>query len=322
MPRPPDAGFFGRDETLLALDRAFDTHQVVLLHAFAGAGKSATAAEFARWYQATGGLDLPSTPEWPGAVLWSSFEHHLTADRVIGTAGDYFAPLLEASGIAWAAVDRPGQRRDIVMQVLTQVPVLWVWDNVEPVTGFPAGTLSDWTPAEQAELADLLRDLAQRTQCKVLLTSRRDEHGWLGDLPARVRAAADADAGEPATRRRAGGPAWPRACRPGLAAAAAVCGRKPAHHHRAGRPGAAREPRHRPGRSRTSWRGCGATRRNWRPGRTWRSAARDRWPPRSVTASTQAFHRWRAGPAGGAAPVPRHRQRRRASLDGRSRSDQ
>ena len=26
-------------------------------------------------------------------MLWSSFEHHLTADRAISTAGDYFAPL-------------------------------------------------------------------------------------------------------------------------------------------------------------------------------------------------------------------------------------
>jgi tetratricopeptide (TPR) repeat protein len=188
VPRPADAGFFGRDETLLALDRAFDTQPIVLLHAFAGAGKSSTAAEFARWYAATGGLDHPDHPEWgPGAVLWSSFEHHLTADRVIGAAADYFAPLLEANGIAWAAVTDPAQRRDIVMQVLAQLPVLWVWDNVEPVTGFPAGTPSDWTPAEQDELAGLLRDLAQHTRCKVLLTSRRDEQPWLGDLPARVR---------------------------------------------------------------------------------------------------------------------------------------
>jgi CHAT domain len=48
LPRPPDAGFFGRDETLLALDRAFDTQKVVLLHAYAGSGKTTTAAEFAR----------------------------------------------------------------------------------------------------------------------------------------------------------------------------------------------------------------------------------------------------------------------------------
>ena len=187
VPRPPDAGFFGRDETLLALDRAFDTQQVVLLHAFAGAGKSATAAEFARWYQATGGLELPDRPDWPGVFLWSSFEHHLTADRVIGTAGDSFTPLLEANGVAWAAVTDPAKRRDIVLQVLAQLPVLWVWDNVEPVTGFPAGIRSDWSPAEQDELRGLLADLAQHTRCKVLLTSRRDERPWLGNLAARVR---------------------------------------------------------------------------------------------------------------------------------------
>jgi tetratricopeptide (TPR) repeat protein len=187
VPRPPDAGFFGRDETLLALDRAFDTHPVVLLHAFAGSGKSTTAAEFARWYQATGGLDLPGHPAWPGAVLWSSFEYHTTADRVIGTAGDFFAPLLEGSGIAWAAVTDPAQRRDIVFQVLAQVPALWVWDNVEPVTGFPTGTDSAWSQAEQDDLVGLLRDLAERTLCKALVTSRRDEYAWLGELPARVQ---------------------------------------------------------------------------------------------------------------------------------------
>jgi hypothetical protein len=187
VPRQPDAGFFGRDETLLALDRAFDAQPVVLLHAFAGAGKSATAAEFARWYQATGGLDHPGHPEWePGPVLWSSFEHYLTADRLIGTAGDYFAELLEANDIAWAAVTDPGKRRRIVLQVLAQVPMLWVWDNVEPVTGFPPRSRSAWTVAEQGKLVDLLRDLGG-TRCKVLLTSRRDEAAWLGGLPARVQ---------------------------------------------------------------------------------------------------------------------------------------
>ena len=82
MPRPPDAGFFGRDETLLALDRAFDTGQVVLLHAFAGAGKTSTAAEFARWYSITGGLHHPDLGTGP--VLWSSFEHHLPPPPAAG----------------------------------------------------------------------------------------------------------------------------------------------------------------------------------------------------------------------------------------------
>jgi tetratricopeptide (TPR) repeat protein len=184
LPRPPDAGFFGRDETLLALDRAFDTQQVVLLHAYAGAGKTSTAGEFARWYAATGGLHHPALGA--GQVLWSSFEHHLPLDRLLDMVGDCFAGLLEANGIHWQAITSTAQRRDLVLQLLNQVLVLWVWDNAEPVTGFPPGTQSAWTDEEQDQIAAFLRDLAQQTKCKVLVTSRRDEQPWLGDLPARV----------------------------------------------------------------------------------------------------------------------------------------
>ncbi|HTS97723.1 MAG TPA: CHAT domain-containing protein [Streptosporangiaceae bacterium] len=187
VPRPPDAGFFGRDETLLTLDRAFDTQQVVLLHAFAGAGKTTTGAEFARWYQATGGLHHRQLGAGP--VLWSSFEHHLPLDRLLDTVGDAFSSLLEANGIHWQTLTDPAQRYGLVLQLLAQVPTLWVWDNVEPVTGFPPGARSAWSAAEQDQIVALLRDLAQQTCCKVLLTSRRDERHWLGDLPARVQLA-------------------------------------------------------------------------------------------------------------------------------------
>jgi hypothetical protein len=57
LPRPPDAGFYGRHETLLALDRAFDTHPIALVHGYASAGKTTVAAEFARWYARGGGDD-------------------------------------------------------------------------------------------------------------------------------------------------------------------------------------------------------------------------------------------------------------------------
>jgi tetratricopeptide (TPR) repeat protein len=184
LPRPPDAGFFGRDETLLALDRAFDTQQIVLVHGFAGAGKTTTVAEFARWYRDTGGLHHPAIGSGP--VLWSSFEHHLPLNRLLDTVGDCFSEVLEASKIHWHALTSLAQRRNLVLQLLAQVPVLWVWDNVEPVTGFPPGTPSAWTAAEQDEIADFLRDLAQKTRCKVLLTSRRDEQAWLANLPTRA----------------------------------------------------------------------------------------------------------------------------------------
>jgi tetratricopeptide (TPR) repeat protein len=178
LPERPDAGFFGRDETLLALDRSFDTQSIVLLHAWAGSGKTTTAAEFARWYSLTGGVE--------GPVLFTSFEQCKPLPRVLDAFGSVFQKNLEDAGVHWGALDDPKKRRAVVLQVMAQVPVLWIWDNVEPVAGFPAGTSSKWSGEEQKELADFLH-AARDTKAKFLLTSRRDERGWLGDLPARVQ---------------------------------------------------------------------------------------------------------------------------------------
>ena len=127
LPPRPDVGFFGRDETLLALDRAFDTQRIALLHAYAGSGKTATAAEFARWYALTGGVE--------GPVLFTSFEQYKPLPRVLDQIGRMFEPLLERSGVQWLALDDEA-RSDVALQVLKQIPVLWIWDNVEPVAAF------------------------------------------------------------------------------------------------------------------------------------------------------------------------------------------
>ncbi len=178
----PDQGFIGRDETLLLLDRAFDSAKVVLLHAYAGQGKTTTAVEFARWYAQTGGLgDAP-------LVLLTSFETHTDLTDALNQLGRHLAPLLQANGIEWHALNDPDQRRRLMLQVLQQVPVLWIWDNLEQVAGFPAGSESAWTAVQQAELAAFLKQLAldPATQARLLLTSRRDEQGWLGGIPRRI----------------------------------------------------------------------------------------------------------------------------------------
>jgi tetratricopeptide (TPR) repeat protein len=189
LPPSPDAGFFGRDETILTIDRAFDHDSIVLLHACAGQGKTATAAEFARWYAATGGLSSPigrgqGEGQDGGIVLFTSFEQHTPLARALDAIGQAFGRALERSGVQWGALEDL-QRAKIALQVLTQIPVLWVWDNVEPVAGFPAGSDSPWSRAEQDELVFFLHH-AKETKAKFLLTSRRDELGWLGNLPVRV----------------------------------------------------------------------------------------------------------------------------------------
>ncbi len=176
LPHAPDVGFVGRDETILKLDRAFDDQDIVLLHAYAGSGKTSTAAELVRWYRETGGL--------AGPALFTSFEQYKTLPRVLDELGRAFEGILAKSGTQWLTLD-DAQRRDVALQVMRQVPVLWIWDNVEPISGFPAGTVSAWSAAEQKELADFLRE-ARETRAKFLLTSRRDEREWIQDLPARI----------------------------------------------------------------------------------------------------------------------------------------
>jgi hypothetical protein len=176
LPEAPDVGFIGRDETILRLDRTFDDQNIVLLHAYAGSGKTTTAAEFARWYGETGGLE--------GPVLFTSFSQHAPLPRVLDHLGRVSERLLAKSGIQWLTLT-DAERRDVALQVLRQIPVLWIWDNVEGVAGFPAGTDSAWSAAEQKELADFLR-AARGSKAKFLLTSRRDERDWLHELPARI----------------------------------------------------------------------------------------------------------------------------------------
>jgi len=176
LPKSPDAGFLGRDETLLALDRAFDTQSIVLLHSYAGGGKTSTAAESGRWYAQTGGVD--------GPVLFTSFERYVPLKQVLDKIGLVFGDWFEARGVHWLALN-DSERRDKALEVLREVSVLWIWDNVEPVAGFPPGTESAWSAAEQQELVDFLQE-ARQTKAKFLLTSRRDEQGWLGELPIRI----------------------------------------------------------------------------------------------------------------------------------------
>jgi hypothetical protein len=178
LPCEPAWGFVDRPQVMFTLDRAFDVHGIVLLHAFAGAGKTSLAREFALWYRYSGGL-----ADGEGRILWSSFESYNPL-APFDAFEQVFLDRLKRDGNAWAAASREA-RKDIALDVLGQVPALWVWDNVELIGGFPPGSEPLWPDEERRFLADLLVDLA-RAGCKVLLVGRRPEEEWLGDIPCRI----------------------------------------------------------------------------------------------------------------------------------------
>ena len=101
--------------------------------------------------------------------------------QVLDTLGQVFEELLAQNRINWLALSDE-ERRAVALELLRLIPLLWIWDNVEPVAGFPRPEEALLSPAQQAELADFLR-AARDTRAKFLLTSRRDERAWLGDLP-------------------------------------------------------------------------------------------------------------------------------------------
>mgnify|MGYP002713130173 CR=1 FL=1 len=168
LPPRPEVGFFGRHETMLALDRLFDYYPLILLQAYAGNGKTATVTEFARWYQLTGGIDR---------VLFTSFEQYIPLSRVLDLLEEVYSKQLDEKKIQWLSLD-DRQRRNTALNLLNNHPLLWIWDNVETIAGFPKGTDSAWSLVEQEELRDFLKE-AGKTKSRFLLTSRRDEAEWL-----------------------------------------------------------------------------------------------------------------------------------------------
>ena len=171
LPDEPDYGFIGRDSLILELERAFRDESIVLLQGYAGEGKTTAAAGFARWLAETGGLE--------GPAFFFQFTQHLPLSQVCDRVCAVFGGILNQKGIEYHLLEAE-QRRTIAVNLLRQIPCFLIWDNFEPVNGFPSGTPSEWTDEEQRELREFLRDL-RGGATKVLITSRRDED-WLGKI--------------------------------------------------------------------------------------------------------------------------------------------
>ncbi len=174
-PDPPDYGFIGRDSVILKLERAFQTETTVLLQGMAGVGKTETSVGFGRWLAETGGL--------AGPIFFFRFEHYLPLAQVCDRVGQVFNEAVQQQlSRDWHLLD-PEQRRKVAVGILRQFPCLMIWDNFEPVHGFPEGTESAWSPDEQEELSGFIHDL-RGGETKVLITSRHDED-WLGNIVRR-----------------------------------------------------------------------------------------------------------------------------------------
>lgn len=165
LPPQPDLGFIGADDGILTVDRAFDQNNVVLLHGLAGAGKTATAVEFSRWYFVTGGVG-----ERP---LFTSFEEPKLIEAILA---DLEPLLIRQAGPDWPKMPA-AQQRQLAPRLLSRIAGLWIWDNVE--------TFDLLSSESSADLRAFLREAAAEG-IKFLLTSRGSRSPHLGYLASRI----------------------------------------------------------------------------------------------------------------------------------------
>jgi len=162
LPEVSAYGFIGRDYDTLCLERAFRQNHVVLLQGMGGVGKTEFAGGFARW--------LLKTQERKGGVFFTSFERGAGLSQVVNQIG-------RALGGEKFSSLPPERQQAVVRQHLQINPCLLIWDNFEPVNGFPQGNPPLVPAAERDSLKQFLKEL-RGGQSWVLITSRREEN-WL-----------------------------------------------------------------------------------------------------------------------------------------------
>ncbi|MDJ0899540.1 MAG: CHAT domain-containing protein [Xenococcus sp. MO_188.B8] len=166
LPEVGTYGFIGRDYEILRLERAFRQNKVVLLKGMGGVGKTELAKGFARWLHDTKGRK--------GGIFFTTFEAGATLNNVVNQIGR------SLMGDRFAQFSFEQQRAGI-MQYLQTNPCLLIWDNFEPVAGFPTGNEPLLTQEARAELKQWLKQMRGQQgkgQSWVLITSRREER-WL-----------------------------------------------------------------------------------------------------------------------------------------------
>lgn len=161
LPKEGTYGFIGRDYDILRLERAFRQNNVVLLQGMGGVGKTELACGFARWLEETQGRS---------EIFFTSFEHGATLTNVVNQVG---RKLLGDEFSQYSAEEQ----LQGVLDYLKDNPCLLIWDNFEPVAGFPAGNEPLLNASERDNLQGFLKEL-RGGKSWVLITSRREER-WL-----------------------------------------------------------------------------------------------------------------------------------------------
>jgi tetratricopeptide (TPR) repeat protein len=160
IPEEPQHTFVGRSRQLLAAERVLSREEYVVLRGAGGEGKTAIAAELARWLVLTRRFDR-------GAFV--ALDQSGDARKMLYAIGDQLVPNYASRAgqdqrLEWQLVDRPlGEQTTVI-----------VIDNVESVLEPPAGSEAAalFEAEVLKEILDLCRRLAETGRTRLIFTSR------------------------------------------------------------------------------------------------------------------------------------------------------
>ena len=168
FPSSPPSGRITRDKPILDLEPQLLEGSTVLVHGPAGSGKTQLASELAEWANRTAAID--------GPAIYTDFSEHRGIASLLDSLAGVFGSALRANGIDWEPMDEQ-QRLEATLLILSQIPVLWVWDSFESISSKAEASMR-WSEEERDRLLQFL-DLTPDTQARVLILSRTEER-WLG----------------------------------------------------------------------------------------------------------------------------------------------
>lgn len=163
LPSEGSYSFVGRDYDLLRLERAFRQNPVVLVKGMGGIGKTELACGFARWLEQTNGREARH-------IFFFSFRDGKDLSQIVNGIGR------SLEGEKFSQI-MPDQQKALVLKYLKSHACLLIWDNFEPVNGFPLGNEPLLPEEERKDLQQFVQKL-RGGKTWLLITSRQQEQ-WL-----------------------------------------------------------------------------------------------------------------------------------------------
>ncbi len=162
LPPVPETGFVGRSRDLLALQRLLRHERYAVVRGQGGEGKTALAAEFARW--------MVRSQQMRRAVF-VSVETHSHVAAVLDAIGSQLVP-----DYSFATFDDLEKALHPIERVLTEEPTLLVVDNMESILRPPfietPEALSEEARRELASILQLCARLNAKGDTRLVFTSR------------------------------------------------------------------------------------------------------------------------------------------------------